>query len=219
MPDSAVAITAGAGTNIDTFTNSAGDHRQVVIIGNKGAFEGFASTFRVPGIAGTVGQKIFALHNSTTSTVQVDVKSLRVTKTETVVIAVTALPPMIRAVKFTVLPTNGSTLSKVARDSSSTASNAQVTAFQGASADGTASATALTVTLPAGNIINSVFAPRLITAAGFARNDVYELIPAGTSVVLRPLEGICVFLDYVLAAQNPNTDAYMVSCNWEEYIA
>jgi hypothetical protein len=219
MPDSAVAITAGTGTNIDTFTNSAGDHRQVVVVGNKGAHEGFASTFRTPGIAGTAGQKIFALHNSTTSTVVVDVKSLRVTKTETVVIAVTVLPPLIRAWKFTAVPTNGTALTKVARDTGATATNAQLTAWQGASADGTASATALTITLPAATIVNSVFADRLITAVGSDNAVVWELIPPNTSVVLRPLEGICVFLDYTVATQNAVTDMWSVSCNWEEYVA
>src|SRR3990167_9361404 len=34
MPDSSIAITAGAGTNVDTQTNAAGDHRQVIVAGD-----------------------------------------------------------------------------------------------------------------------------------------------------------------------------------------
>jgi len=37
------------------------------------------------------------------------------------------------------------------------------------------------------------------------------------SVVLRPLEGLVVFLDYTLATQNPTTDMWIVGCRWEEY--
>jgi hypothetical protein len=37
MANSAVAITAGAGTNIDTFTMASGDHRQAVVIGDPSA--------------------------------------------------------------------------------------------------------------------------------------------------------------------------------------
>lgn len=37
MADSAVPITAGTGTNIDTFTQASGDHRQAVVVGDKDA--------------------------------------------------------------------------------------------------------------------------------------------------------------------------------------
>lgn len=37
MADSSVAITAGTGTNIDTRTQSGGDHRQVVVLGDAAA--------------------------------------------------------------------------------------------------------------------------------------------------------------------------------------
>ncbi len=36
MADSAIPITAGAGTNVDTRTNAAGEHRQVVVLGGDG---------------------------------------------------------------------------------------------------------------------------------------------------------------------------------------
>jgi len=37
MADSAVPVTAGSGTNIDTRTQSGGDHRQVVVLGDADA--------------------------------------------------------------------------------------------------------------------------------------------------------------------------------------
>ncbi len=36
MADSAIAITAGSGTNVDTRTNAGGEHRQVVVLGGDG---------------------------------------------------------------------------------------------------------------------------------------------------------------------------------------
>lgn len=45
MADSNVPITAGSGTNIDTFTQASGDHRQAVVVGD-------ASAANVAGVAG-----------------------------------------------------------------------------------------------------------------------------------------------------------------------
>jgi hypothetical protein len=39
MANTAVAITAGAGTSIDTFTQASGDHRQAVVIGDSATTE------------------------------------------------------------------------------------------------------------------------------------------------------------------------------------
>ena len=35
-------------------------------------------------------------------------------------------------------------------------------------------------------------------------------------IQLDALEGLCVFLDYTLATQNPVTDMWVVSIEWEE---
>jgi hypothetical protein len=218
MADSAVPITAGAGTNIDTFTMPNGDHRQVVMVNDHGSYSGKAATFRIPGRAGTVGQKLFSIHNATGSTIVAEVHKITIDLVQTVVKAVTVLPPAIRLWKVTVLPTNGTAATKVTEDSSSTASSASVTVLQDASADGTSSATALTATLPAGTIVSEEFAPRLITAAGYEMFDRTEFMSDPLeSVVLRPLEGLVVFADYVLATQNPITDMWLVGCRWEEY--
>jgi len=217
VPDASVAITAGTGTLIDTVTTPSGDHRQVVIIEERGGFTGRAATFRTPGRAGTVGQRIFSIHNATGSAVHVKVHKITVDTTSTVAKAVTVLPPVIRAYKVTVLPSAGTAVTKVAEDSGKAAS-ASVTILQDASADGTSSATALAATLPAGAVITQEYAPRMITAAGFELADRMEFL-AGTheAITLRPLEGIVISLDYVLATQNPITDMWIVGCRWEEF--
>ena len=218
MADSSVPITAGTGTNIDTFTMPNGDHRQVVMVGDHGSYRGRVATFRIPGRAGTAGQKLFSIHNATGSTIVAEVHKITIDLVQTVIKAVTVLPPVIRLWKVTVLPTNGTAATKVSEDSSSTATSASVTVLQDASADGTSSATALTATLPAGTIVSEEFAPRLITAAGYEMFDRTEFMSDPLeSVVLRPLEGLVVFLDYVLATQNPITDMWLVGARWEEY--
>ncbi|MDQ3326852.1 MAG: hypothetical protein M3529_14390, partial [Actinomycetota bacterium] len=77
MPDSSVQITAGTGTLIDTVTAPNGDHRQVVIVGDRGGYTGRAATFRTPGRA-AVSHKILALHNATGSAVVVDVRKITI---------------------------------------------------------------------------------------------------------------------------------------------
>mgnify|MGYP003452564393 CR=1 FL=1 len=189
--------------------------KQEIVAGLRSTPTFRASTFRIPGRAGTTGQNIFAIHNATGSSVAVQLKKLRVDLTATVVKAVTVLPPMVRAYKVTVLPTNGTAVTKVAMDSTATASSSAVTLFQDASADGTSSASALTATIPAGAVLRGDFAPRLITAAGYEMADKIDLLQDAI-VTLNPLEGIVVVLDYVLATQNPITDMWMVTAEWSE---
>jgi len=188
------------------------------MVGDHGAYSGHTGTFRIPGRAGTAGQKIFALHNATGSSVVIRVHKITVDLVQTVVKAVTVLPPVVRVSKFTAVPTSGTAASKVADDSSGTATSASVTAWQDASADGTSSSTALTITIPAGNVVGEEFAPRLITAAGYEPLDrAVFLGESEEGITLRPLQGLVVFLDYVLATQNPVTDMWLVGCRWEEY--
>lgn len=220
MPDTNVAITSGAGTNIDTFTTPDGDHRQVMMLGNHGGYTGRAATFRIPGRAGTTGQKLMSIHNATGSSVVAEIQKIWVDWEATVIKAVTVLPPVIRLYKVTVLPTNGTALTKVSKDSGGTATSGSLTLLQDASADGTNSASALTATLPAGSVLASAFAPRLITGAGYEMIDRVEFLSGqDESVVLRPLEGVVVMLDYTLATQNPVTDMWLAGVHWEEYVA
>lgn len=178
-------------------------------------FRGMAGTFRIPGRAGTAGQKILSLHNATGSTVSVSVNKIVVDTVTTVIKAVTVLPPVVRVYKVTVLPTNGTALTKNKIGGTST-SNASVTVLGDASADGTGSTTALTATLPSGTILAQEFAPRLITAAGFEMGERIEFFN-GVEVILGALEGVVVMLDYTLATQNPTTDMWTANIEWSEY--
>lgn len=178
-------------------------------------FRGRASTFRTPGRAGTAGQKIMSIHNATGSAIKLKVSKIVVDVACTVVKAVTVLPPIIRVWKVTVLPSNGTTLTKN-KIAGSTTSSANITVLGDASADATGSGTTLTATLPAGTILTQEFASRLITAAGFEPADRVEFL-LGSEVELLALEGIVVFVDYVLATQNPTTDMWIASIEWEEF--
>jgi len=182
---------------------------------NREIFRGRAGTFRTRGRAGTVGQNILSIHNATGSTITLVVNKVFVDLMQTVIKAVTVAPPIMRLWKVTVLPTNGTELTKN-KIGGSGASNASVTLLQDSSADGTGSATTLTATRPTGTIISQEFAPRLITAAGYEMADRAEWL-GDTEVVLAPLEGLVLFLDYTLATQNPTTDMWIAGIEWYEY--
>lgn len=180
-------------------------------------FRGRVNTFRTPGRAGTTGQKIFALHNATASPRKVHVNQISVDMVATVIKAVTVLPPVIRIRRFTAVPTNGTVLTKGALDNLLT-SDAAITAWGDASADSALSGTALTITIPAGAAgasLAQAYAPRLITAVGYEMFDREEFLEE-EDVILGPLEGIVVFLDYTLTTQNPATDMWIVGCDWDE---
>ncbi len=201
-----------------TFNRAANLHDQYVIPTDPRVitFRGRTATFRIPGRAGTTGQKIAAIHNATGSAVLVNVNRIMLDFTCTTAKAVTVLPPVIRIHRFTAVPTGGTATPKVGLDTALT-SNASVTAWQDASADGTSSATALTITIPASNILTEEYAPRLITAAGYEPADRLAFFEGEPDVVLRPLQGLAVELVYTLVTQNPVTDMWMVQIDFDEY--
>jgi hypothetical protein len=210
-----VAITPGSGATIAAKDVGGVLYQQFVPASEPHAsFRGRAQTFRTPGRAGTTGQKILALHNATGSTKIVHINQVTVDLVCTVVKAVTVLPPVIRIHRFTAVPTNGTVLTKTQKDTA-LSSNASITAWGDASADGTNSGTALAVTIPAGSMLTQEFAPRFITAAGYEMFDRTEML-VGYDVVLRALEGIAVNLDYTLATQNPTTDMWVAGIDWFE---
>lgn len=180
------------------------------------SYRGRACSFRIPGRAGTAGQNLFSIHNATASAVLVDVERLTVDFVCTVVKAVTVLPPAMRMYRVTALPTNGTAVTKVARDTS-LSSSASLTVLQDASADGTSSATTLTATIPASNVLSQVYAPRLITAAGYEILDTFPFLEGEQLITLRPLEGLVIRLDYTAATQNPITDMWLCDARWTEY--
>jgi hypothetical protein len=190
------------------------------------SYKGRVSTFRTPGRAGTAGQKMFAIHNATGSTITVDIEKMTVDCLQTAAagIAPTVIPPIIRPIRFTAVPTNGTALTKVPEDTALT-SNSAVTVWGDASADGTGSATTLTVTLTAGasNALTQEYAPRVLVV-GTSASTFYEPFDRTTffedesvAITLRPLEGVCLYLDYAIAAGNPTTTFWITHCRWTEY--
>jgi len=180
------------------------------------SFHGRASAFKTPGRA-AVSQKILSLHNATGSTVLVDVKRMAIDVLQTAVKAVTIVTPVIRAYRVTVLPTNGTALTKTPMDSSQS-SSASVTVLGDASADGTGSATTLTATIPAGNILDQSYSPRVFTAASYEPIDRVEFFIGDPNVTLRALEGIVLFLESAVVTTGiPATDSFIASVEWEEY--
>lgn len=205
--------------------NTMANSMPVVIASNQSAvpvsmsaasvlFSGSASSFRTPGRAGTAGQKLMSIHNATGSAVTVSVKKLCVDMYATVVKAVTVPPPLIRIWKVTVLPTNGTTLTKN-KVGGTTTSSASVTVLGDASVDGTNSIPLLTATLPAGTFIEQKFASRIITAVGEVNTRIIHF-DFEDGITLAALEGLVIFLDYTVATMNPTTDMWAASIQWTE---
>lgn len=212
--DGTTAVAHAIGTTVayvvGTQRVSPIDERQITYIGQ-------AATFKTLGRAGTAGQKIFAIHNATGSKTLVDIDRITCDVMQTA--AKVVEPALVRLWRFTAIPTNGSNLTKVPVDSGMT-SNASVTLWQDSSADNTGSATTLTITLPANNIITESWAARALTLVGYEQFD-REIFLGGEGevITLRPLEGIAVYLDYGVATANPVTDKWTVTCRWFEYTA
>jgi hypothetical protein len=170
-----------------------------------------ANSFRIPGAAGTTGQKLLTLHNATGSTIFVEVQKIYTDVMFTA--AKVVAPPIIRVHKITVLPTGGAACPKVAL-LPSTSSSSSVTVLQGASAEGTGSA--ITATIPASSIITQIHAPRALTLVGYEPYDRSESCE-DDPIVLGALEGVCLNLDYSVATANPTSDIWLAGIVWEEF--
>ena len=210
--DGTTAAAHGIGVNVNyivaTQRVSPIDERTVY-------YRGYAATFRTLGRAGTTGQKIFAIHNATTSKVLVDIDKITV---DCMVTAAKLIEPVaIRLWKFTAVPTNGSAVTKVPSDSN-LVSNSAVTLWQDSSAENTGSGTTLTITLPGGTFLTQSWGSRALTLTGYEQFDREQFLPGADEVItLRPLEGVAVFLDYTVAGANPVTDKWLTTCRWTEY--
>src|SRR4051794_33002392 len=79
------------------------------------SYKGRVATFRSKGRA-AAQQNIFSIHNATGSAVLVDVTKITCDFSATVVKAVTVPAPIFRVWRVTVLPTNGTALTKVPED-------------------------------------------------------------------------------------------------------
>jgi hypothetical protein len=239
-----VYVTGGTGTGAGSFTVLRGQDNttavahavgvvaalvvgvqrvEPVFAGKQLTFKGRTATFRIPGRAATA-QNIFALFNAAGSPIIVDLQKITVDLAQTAAagIAPTVIPPIIRAYKITAVPTNGTAATKVAEDSTLT-SNANVTLWQDASADGTGSTTTLTSTPTAGNFIAEEFAPRILVV-GTSASTFYEPFDRTTFMesddeyqTLNAGEGALVRLDTAAVAGNPTTSMWIVGARWVEY--
>lgn len=179
------------------------------------AFRGRAATYRMIGRAGTSVRRLLAIWNAVGSGKVVHLNQLTLDVMMTAVIAVTVIPPIIRVHRITAIPTNGTALTKIAKDTTG-ASSASISLFGDASADGTNSATALAATTTAGAHLTQEFSPRLITAAGYEMFDRTELLD-GKDVVVRAGEGVVLSYDNItLATQEPATTHTIATIDWYE---
>lgn len=221
MADGFIQLPADStGKKLRTRDRGAAGHDQYVVPTDNRliSFKGRAATFRTTGRAGTAGQKLMSIHNASGSAVIVDVHNVKVDVIQTAVRAITVEPVLIRLWKVTVLPTNGTALTKISKETTLyPSSSASVTILGDASADKTLSASALTATLPAGTFVSQEYASRNFTAVGQEAADKVEFLGFDDVITLRPLEGLVVFLDYATATFNPATDFWTATLDWDEY--
>lgn len=181
---------------------------------NKALFRGRATTFRAVGRAGTTPRRLITIWNPAASGRIIHINQFAVDLSQTAAMLVTVVPPVVRIYRVTAAPTNGTVLTKVAKDTA-LSSGATIELRGDASADGTNSASALAATTTAGSAITQEFAARLITAAGYEPFDREEFL-VGYDVVVRPGEGLCLSLDVTLATQDPATSNWIVGIDWYE---
>lgn len=211
----AVAITAGSGTPIATKLVGADNYQEVIPRAEvEATFRGRATTYRSVGRAGTTARRLLAIWNATASGKVVYVNQLSIDFANLAAQAVTVIPPPVRVYRITAIPTNGTALTKNAKDTALT-SNANVTLYGDASADGTNSASALTATTTAGTALVQEFMPRLITGAGYEMADRMELLN-DRGIVLRADQGLVLSLDVTLATQEPTGMLIIAGIDWYE---
>lgn len=185
-------------------------------------FDGRSCSFVTLGRATTTDQVLHVITNATGSTVLCSVTRVRVDLLQGgAAKASGTIPPVIRVIRVTGLATGGTAIAKGSQDTNLT-SNASVVVTGDASADGTNSATALSVTQ--GVALAQVWAPRIVQTTATAANlpvaefiDTAEFLVGEPEVILRPGEGLAVILDVATAAGNPATDRWISILDWIEY--
>lgn len=173
------------------------------------------STFRTLGNAATA-HTLFTLENQSGSGVNLAVRRLGAYMDSTA--ALTSIVPSIAVSRTTAMPTGGTTLSKSVLQTGQTTSPAQVVA-RGATASDGGAATAITATA-SGRPLWQAMAQRLHTAVGQVLTDPMPILPdmvADAPFVLQPGEAMMVHIIALAAANNPNTNHYVVNCLVEEF--
>lgn len=176
-------------------------------------FKGEASTFRTLGNAASP-QNLFSIENAAGSSVLVAVRRLSVQMDQTAALA--AVATQMKTSRPASLPTNGTTLTKVSRDTALSTSSSVV--LRGATASDGGAATAITGT--AGTTAWHQFVMRLHTLVGQVIMDDESLIPSLSEddpVILRAGEALLVQAVNATAANNKATDHYIINCAWDEF--
>lgn len=174
---------------------------------------GFASTFRAPGRAGTA-QPIFTLSNATDSTILVAVARINVQLDATAVL--TAVQPQVKLFRCATSAISQGTAVVAGEAEAADAASNKVIATGDASADGTSSASALTVSA-VGTLLWQGYAMRLHTLVGFIPGREVELIPPEAGpIILAAGEALCVRVDAAVGTSNPVTNHWLVNALWHE---
>ncbi len=187
----------------------------VAVIGQTALFEGRASTFRTVGKATAAIRRYLSIFNATGSGRNVRLNVMNIDFMQTAAIAIGVIAPPIRVYRITAVPTGGTALTKVAKDTA-LSSHANVTLLGDASADGTNSATTITATTSSGAHLTQEYFPRLITGAGYEVADRIDLLN-DRDVILRPGEGLVLGSDITLATQEPATVMSICTIDWTEF--
>ena len=185
------------------------------------SFTGRSTSFRTTGRAAAT-QNVMSLYNSS-ATVLVAVNRVFFDVYDTAARLITVHPAIVRVSRITAAPTNGTVLTQTAMDTTQS-SDAGVVARGDASADGTNSASALTVTIPAGTVLTQEVLSRNVWISGTAppAGTFTELADRvsffdGTEVVLRQNQGIALHLTSPGGTSIPNTSFFVAGMDWEEY--
>lgn len=119
MADSSIPVTSGSGNNVDTRTNAAGDHRQVVVLGHESATDSVAAVQATDPSSSALG---LVVRDPYSTTIVSGLDSVRVRDivtgtiaTVTTVGTVTAVTGITNSIAAHILSTNG-TLAISAKD-------------------------------------------------------------------------------------------------------
>jgi len=174
-----------------------------------------AVSFRTLGNAAAT-QNVFSIENPAASGTVVRVRRLWLSRTYTAVLV--AVDCEVNVSRITSLPTGGTVLGKVLRDTSESSDTDIV--CRGATASNGGVATAITAT--AGTLISQFLIGRIHTAVGIVSDtflNVIGLITEGDEDepwMLREGQAFLVQITNITAASNAATNHYIVGCEWDE---
>lgn len=175
-------------------------------------FQGTATSFRILGTAATP-HNLFSIENTTGSAVTVKIRRIAVQLDATAVL--TSVMPLVKSSRVAV-PSGGTTMNKVAFDTSlSSAANVIIRAAN-ASDGGVASA----ITATAGDTLWQQYCMRLHTAVGQVLAPDNSMIPTlcdTSPIVLAADQALLIQVVSSAGSSNPATNHWFAQVMWEEY--